>query len=366
MATGGDGRGSVVLTGVSKRYGDFVAVADFNLSVASGEFLSILGPSGSGKTTTMRIIGGFLQPTTGTVVISGTDVADVPPYRRDVNTVFQNYALFPHLTVEDNVAYGLRMKGVRRAQRRRRAREMLELVRLEGAEKKHPGQLSGGMQQRVALARALANEPAVLLLDEPLGALDRKLRADMQVELRRLQSAVGTTFIYVTHDQEEALSMSDRIVVMREGHIEQIGDPATVYDMPSSLWLADFVGSSNRLPGALRADSAGHELETDSTTVVAAHAHDGLTGARRGVAVIRPERMHLLPESEHRSVNSLLVEVGEVLVLGGELRVRVRTPGATELTIVRQRLAAAHDELHEGARLCVQWEADAVHLYPDS
>jgi ABC-type Fe3+/spermidine/putrescine transport system ATPase subunit len=314
----------------------------------------------------MRIIGGFIQPTAGRVMISGIDVADVPPYRRDVNTVFQDYALFPHLTVVDNVAYGMRMKGMRKAARRRRAQEMLELVRLEAAGQKRPGQLSGGMQQRVALARALANEPAVLLLDEPLGALYRKLRADMQFELRRLQNAVGTTFIYVTHDQEEALSMADRIVVMRDGRIEQVGDPATIYDQPASLWLADFVGSSNRLAGTLRTGPAGTELETDTTTIRADHPHGELHSPGPGVAVIRPERLHLLPEAAHRAMNSLIAEVSEVLVLGGELCVQLRTPGGIELTAVRQRTETTHDTLHRGARLSVQWEPDSVHLYPAS
>jgi spermidine/putrescine ABC transporter ATP-binding subunit len=372
----GAAQGSVVLTGVTKHYGDFVALDDFSLSVAPGEFLSILGPSGSGKTTTMRIIGGFVEPTAGTVLISGTDMSGVPPHRRDVNTVFQNYALFPHLTVEDNVGYGLRMKGVRKAQRRRRANEMLELVQLTGAASKRPGQLSGGMQQRVALARALAAEPAVLLLDEPLGALDRKLRADMQVELRRLQNALGTTFIYVTHDQEEALGMSDRIVVMRDGRIVQIGDPATVYDDPASLWLAGFVGSSNQLRGTLRSGASGPELETDRTTVAAAHVHGEAVAGQPCVAVIRPELLRLVSESGHRAVNSLVAEVTEVLTLGSELRVRARTPSGTELTIVRLRgeaqasptqtsQAQRSEALRPGARTCVQWEADAVHLYPE-
>ena len=230
--------GAVVLRDVTKRYGDLKAVDRLSLAVRPAEFLSILGPSGSGKTTTMRLIGGFVDPDEGRIEISGRDVRNVPAYARDVHTVFQNYALFPHMTVEQNVGYGLRMKRVAKAERRRRVGEMLEIVRLSDFIRHRPSELSGGMQQRVALARALVNRPSVLLLDEPLGSLDRKLREDMQIELRQLHTALGTTFIYVTHDQDEALSMSDRVVIMRGGQIEQQGTPAEVYDSPATLWAA--------------------------------------------------------------------------------------------------------------------------------
>ena len=242
---------AVRMSGVTKRYHSVTAVEDLHLDVTLGEFVAILGPSGSGKTTTMRIIGGFVEPDSGRVEILGRDVTHLPPNRRDVNTVFQSYGLFPHMTVEQNVAYGLRVRRVPRAERQRRVTEVLERVRLAHVPRARPHQLSGGMQQRVALARALVNEPAVLLLDEPLGALDRSLREHMQVELRQLQTALGITFIYVTHDQDEALGMSDRLVVMHDGRIVQVGRPAAVYDEPANLWVATFVGGGNELTGTV-------------------------------------------------------------------------------------------------------------------
>ncbi len=233
------------LVGLTKRYGEVVAVAGVDLEIARGEFFTLLGPSGSGKTTCLRMIAGFERPDEGRVELAGRDVTDLPPYERDVNTVFQDYALFPHMTVGENVEYGLRIAGVGREERRRRASEALDLVRLEGYEKRRPGQLSGGQRQRVALARALVNRPKVLLLDEPLGALDLKLRQQMQNELRTIQGEVGITFVYVTHDQEEALTMSDRLAVFADGHIEQVGPPADVYEHPANEFVAGFVGVSN-------------------------------------------------------------------------------------------------------------------------
>ncbi|HEX3562350.1 MAG TPA: ABC transporter ATP-binding protein, partial [Solirubrobacterales bacterium] len=233
--------------GVSKHYGEVAAVESLDLEVKRGEFFTLLGPSGSGKTTTLRMIAGFEEPDTGRVELGGKDVTGLPPYDRSVNTVFQDYALFPHMNVGDNVAYGLRVKGVDRAERRSRASQALATVRLAGYEARKPNQLSGGQQQRVALARAIVNEPRVLLLDEPLGALDLKLREQMQVELKGIQGQVGITFIYVTHDQEEALTMSDRIAVFNEGGIEQIGAPREIYERPDNAFVAGFVGVSNLL-----------------------------------------------------------------------------------------------------------------------
>ncbi|HEU0248719.1 MAG TPA: putrescine/spermidine ABC transporter ATP-binding protein [Gaiellaceae bacterium] len=235
----------VELVGVTKRFGGTAAVDRIDLQVHPGEFLSLLGPSGCGKTTTLRLIAGFERPDEGDVRIGGRDVSRVPPYRRDVNTVFQSYALFPHLTVQDNVAYGLKQRGLGRAERRTRAAEMLELVRLAGFGERKPRQLSGGQQQRVALARALVMHPRVLLLDEPLGALDLKVRKELQIELKRIQEEIGITFVYVTHDQEEALAMSDRVVVMNAGRIEQIGVPREIYDAPATHWVAGFIGDTN-------------------------------------------------------------------------------------------------------------------------
>jgi putative spermidine/putrescine transport system ATP-binding protein len=241
------GAPDVRLAGVSKRYGEVVAVDSLDLEVGRGEFFTLLGPSGSGKTTTLRMIAGFEEPDTGTVELGGTDITSLPPYDRSVNTVFQDYALFPHMTVGENVEYGLRVKGVDRAERRRKASEALETVRLSGYEARKPNQLSGGQQQRVALARAIINRPRVLLLDEPLGALDLKLREQMQVELKTIQDVVGITFIYVTHDQDEALTMSNRIAVFNQGRIEQVGTPTEVYERPANPFVAGFVGVSNLL-----------------------------------------------------------------------------------------------------------------------
>src|ERR687889_1131996 len=235
----------VELRGLTKRFDDVVAVDSVDLHVDAGEFLSLLGPSGCGKTTTLRLIAGFERPDEGSVLIGGDDVAKLPPYRRDVNTVFQSYALFPHLRVIDNVAYGLKQRGFDKSERHERARTMLELVRLPEVESRKPKQLSGGQQQRVALARALVMEPKVLLLDEPLGALDLKGRRQLQIELKRIQETVGVTFVYVTHDQEEALAMSDRVAVMSDGRIEQFGTPREIYDSPASPFVADFIGETN-------------------------------------------------------------------------------------------------------------------------
>ncbi|HZB42960.1 MAG TPA: spermidine/putrescine ABC transporter ATP-binding protein, partial [Ilumatobacter sp.] len=243
-AYGGD-VGKVELKGVTKRFGTMVAVDNIDLTVQPGEFLSLLGPSGCGKTTTLRMLAGFEEPDAGTITIRGHSVLGVPPYKRDVNTVFQSYALFPHMDVAENVAYGLRQRRVPKWDINDRVRDALGMVKMGHLASRKPRQLSGGQQQRVALARALVNRPSVLLLDEPLGALDRKLREEMQIELKLLQTQLGITFIFVTHDQEEAMSMSDRIAIMLDGHIEQLADPETVYERPSSAFVAGFVGRNN-------------------------------------------------------------------------------------------------------------------------
>ncbi len=240
-----DGVPDIRVAGLRKSYGDVVAVDTIDLEIARGEFFTMLGPSGSGKTTTLRMIAGFETPDAGTIELAGEDVSRLPPYDRPVNTVFQDYALFPHMTVQDNVEYGLRVKGVKKGERRQRAQEALGMVRLPSYANRKPAQLSGGQRQRVALARAIVNRPKVLLLDEPLGALDLKLRQEMQIELKAIQREVGITFVYVTHDQEEALTMSDRIAVFNEGRIEQVGPPAEVYERPQSEFIAGFVGVSN-------------------------------------------------------------------------------------------------------------------------
>ncbi|WP_210491429.1 ABC transporter ATP-binding protein [Patulibacter sp. SYSU D01012] len=354
--------GAVELRAVTRRYRGVAAVDDVSLAVAAGEFVAVLGPSGSGKTTTMRLIGGFEHPDAGTVHIAGRDVTDVPASRRDVHTVFQSYGLFPHLSVVDNVAYALRMRGVRKAERRARAREALALVQLAGVDDRRPGQLSGGMQQRVALARALAGRPSVLLLDEPLGALDRKLREDMQVELRRIHREVGATFVYVTHDQEEALGMADRLVVMRGGRIEQLGAPGDVYDAPASLWTADFVGSSTQIPGTVAADAPGI-VQTDVARLrVADPSALGAAGSR-AVVVVRPEhvRVRAADAGEPPEPNRVRARVEETVLVGAQLKVVAVTPGGLRLTARVDRDGAAPGP---GAEAWLSWPAERTLVFP--
>src|SRR5919201_599798 len=248
--------GEVRLVDLSKRFGEVIAVDGISVDIPGGEFFSLLGPSGCGKTTTLRLIAGFEQPTSGTILLDGVDVAQTPPHRRNVNTVFQSYALFPFLSVEDNVAFGLRYKGISPKSAKTMVRDSLALVRMDGMERRRPGQLSGGQQQRVALARALVLNPAVLLLDEPLGALDAKLRKALQIELKALQEEIGITFIYVTHEQEEALTMSDRVAVMEGGRIEQVGSPSEVYEEPTTTFVADFLGLSNLMTVTAHGESS--------------------------------------------------------------------------------------------------------------
>ncbi|MGH3022886.1 MAG: ABC transporter ATP-binding protein [Gaiellaceae bacterium] len=315
--------GEVQLDSLTKNYRDVVAVEGIDLEMPPGEFFTMVGPSGCGKTTTLRMIAGFERPTSGRILLDGVDVAQTPPHRRNVNTVFQSYALFPHLTVADNVAFGLKYRRTSKSERRQRVAEMLELVQLSGFERRKPHELSGGQQQRVALARALVLRPRVLLLDEPLGALDARLRKELQVELKALQSDIGVTFIFVTHDQEEALTMSDRIAVMNGGHVEQAGPPQSVYEDPDTLFVADFLGVSN-LMGAEASGDDGHccTLRVAERTL---RAELGTISARGDVkAMIRPERVRVEPagaDGENRVPG--LVE--HVVFLGGfrELRVRI-------------------------------------------
>ena len=313
------------LRSVTRRFGDTVAVDDVSLDVAAGEFLAVIGPSGSGKTTMLRLIAGFEEPDSGRVELAGADVTVVAPEQRDVSTVFQSYALFPHLTVVDNVAFGLRMRGVGRAERTRRATELLELVRLDGVAKRRPQDLSGGQQQRVALARALANAPGVLLFDEPLGALDRKLRVEMQGELRRIHRELGGTFVYITHDQEEAFGMADRLAVMRAGRIVQLDGPAEVYDRPVDAWTALFVGEANTIPGRIAGDGA--VLETDLGPIASTRPTD-LARGERGVAVVRPEATRFVRDGD----TGIAARVLDVLPTGPQVQLRAETAGGVVLT----------------------------------
>jgi putative spermidine/putrescine transport system ATP-binding protein len=315
---------AVRLERVEKRFGDVVAVDNIDLEVHDGEFFSMLGPSGSGKTTTLRMIAGFEQPTSGRVVLHGRDVTGVPPFERDVNTVFQDYALFPHMTVGDNVGYGLMVRKVDKATRRARVADALRMVRLEGYEHRKPNQLSGGQRQRVALARALVNRPRVLLLDEPLGALDLKLREEMQIELKQIQQQVGITFIYVTHDQEEALTMSDRLAVFNNGGIEQIGAPAEVYEHPTTPFVAGFVGTSNLLTGAV------------AETVV----------GRSGTFTIRPEKIRL-EDPDHDPAPgeaSAPGHVRDVVYVGPDTRYIVSLDAGADLVVTQQNLVTSSTE----------------------
>ena len=297
MSLGGQGDAgtpSVQLERVTKRFGDLTAVRALDLAIAAGEFFTMLGPSGCGKTTTLRMVAGFEEPSEGRVLLDGEDVTGRPAFKRATNTVFQSYALFPHRSVEKNVAFGLERKKVDRDEVRRRVADELERVGLSAEAKRRPAQLSGGQQQRVALARALVNRPAVLLLDEPLGALDLKLRKQLQVELKRIQREVGITFVYVTHDQEEALTMSDRIAVMNRGVIEQVADPETVYERPATTFVAGFIGVSNLMPGeVVSANGAGAELKLDAGPTVRTSSSGGATVRERVHAVVRPEKLVL-------------------------------------------------------------------------
>ncbi|MFM2106877.1 MAG: hypothetical protein RL338_1909 [Chloroflexota bacterium] len=350
---------AVRLVGVTKRFGDFVAVDAIDLDVRDGEFFSLLGPSGCGKTTTLRMIGGFEQPTSGLIELDGHDVTWLPPYRRDVNTVFQSYALFPHLTIGENVAFGLRRKGVAADEIRRRVGEMLELVELAGYEGRRPGQISGGQAQRVALARALINRPRVLLLDEPLGALDLKLRKQMQLELKRIQQEVGITFVYVTHDQEEAMTMSDRIAVMNHGRYEQLGDPEMLYERPATRFVASFLGVSNLLPVEKAGSAGDHDLFAlpDGTTIRGRRGGDGAAqGAPGPIALgVRPEKIRLTYRHEAvanganrldgvvRSASYLGVSTQYVVEFGDERTVSVFEQNIERAT--KAELWAAGDEV---------------------
>jgi putative spermidine/putrescine transport system ATP-binding protein len=321
----GEGAIDVRLERVRKVFGEVVAVEEVDLSVEKGEFFSILGPSGSGKTTCLRLIAGFEQPTQGRILLQGRDVSRLPPYERDVNTVFQDYALFPHMNVRDNVDYGLRVKGVARSERRERVSRALHMVRLEGFDRRKPNEISGGQRQRVALARALVNEPRVVLLDEPLGALDLKLRQEMQVELKTIQQSVGLTFIYVTHDQEEALTMSDRLAVMNQGRIEQIASPADVYERPASRFVAGFVGVSNVLSGSVAAAISGDE----------------------GSFTVRPEKIRLADTNERAGEDEFTAtgHVRDVVYVGAHTRYIVEVDGGGELVVLQQNLTMSSMEV---------------------
>jgi len=395
----------VELRDVSKRFGDYLAVNDLSLAIRDGEFFSLIGPSGCGKTTTLRMIAGFEQPTEGEIFISGQHVEGIPAHRRPVNTVFQNYALFPHMTVADNVAFGLEMSKVAAPEIKRRVAEALELVRLPQMAERKPRQLSGGQQQRVALARALVNRPQVLLLDEPLGALDLKLRKAMQIELKHIQTEVGITFIYVTHDQEEAMAMSDRIGIMSDGVLQQVGSPHEIYEKPVNRFVADFIGETNFLPAAVT------RLETEEehpmvalqggVPVLAANEGHELALGQAVTLTLRPERINLYPQGK---VDVLKAESGleaeelerilgakmpgavdmkefllaepenvvlegvleEAFYIGTDTRFRVTLEGGASLVVRQQNYGPRYDlPFDVGSHVYVQWAAENAQILID-
>ena len=340
---------------VSKRYGDVTAVAGIDLALPKGAFVALLGPSGCGKTTCLRMIGGFEQPTEGTVLIENRPMNGVPPYERPVNMVFQHYALFPHLDVEANVSYGLRQRRPRidRAEVARRSTEALELVRLGGYARRRVHELSGGQQQRVALARAIVNRPAVLLLDEPLAALDRKLRTAMQLELQTLQRELGITFLLVTHDQEEALSMSDIVCVMNAGRVAQTGTPEDVYDRPASLFVADFVGKANRLAGQVEAGGSFRLANG-----LAVRASNGVQGP--AVGVLRPEAIRLRRDTDGEGIAGT---VTHCIFLGSTIEYAVATDGLGDFLITADR-GGNEKPAEPGTRVRLAFEPSALHVFP--
>ncbi len=355
--------GEVTLVDLAKRYDDAVAVDSISLQIAAGEFFSLLGPSGCGKTTTLRMIAGFEPPTSGQILLDGIDVARIPPYRRNVNTVFQSYALFPHLRVFDNVAFGLRRAGVDRGEVRRRVADALAQVELTGLERRKPAQLSGGQQQRVALARVLVLRPAVVLLDEPLGALDAKIRRTLQVELKALQEEVGLTFIYVTHDQEEALTMSDRLAVMNAGRIEQVGPPKSVYDEPETMFVADFLGISN----SMRAVAYG-EADAQCLVRVGEFELRACRGSRatRGETrlLIRPERVRLEPHGS-AGPNRIPGMIERVVYRGNSDQVFIRLPNGDQVQALVQNAGDAH-EYRGGDPVSVHLPPEGLRVLADS
>jgi putative spermidine/putrescine transport system ATP-binding protein len=346
------------LAGVRKLFGEVVAVDGVDLDIRRGEFFTLLGPSGSGKTTCLRMIAGFERPDEGRIELGGEDVSRLPPAERDVNTVFQDYALFPHMSVGENVAYGLRVKGVAKGERAQRVEEALAMVRLDGYGDRRPSQLSGGQRQRVALARALVNRPRVLLLDEPLGALDLKLRQQLQVELKRIQNEVGITFVYVTHDQDEALTMSDRIAVMDGGRVLQIGTPRDVYEEPDSRFVAGFVGVSNLLELQVeKSEGDVLELRLGSDDAISGEHEGGASAGATAIVTIRPERIALDSSAGDCHARG---RVKESLYAGPTSRFVVELDGGGELMVVRQNATSSYEDAEalRGQPVVLTWKRE--------
>ena len=363
----GDSAPVIEIDHVVKRFGDFIAVDDADFSIRQGEFFSMLGPSGCGKTTTLRMIAGFEQPTSGAIRLDGVDVSKVPPNRRDVNTVFQQYALFPHMNVFDNVSFGPQSKKVDKATIKKRVSEMLEVVRLTEFASRRPAQLSGGQQQRVALARALVNLPKALLLDEPLGALDLKLRHAMQFELKRIQREVGITFIYVTHDQEEALTMSDRIAVMSDGRVEQIGTPTEIYDNPATVFVAGFIGQANLWP-AMTTNRAGGTATVSAlggATLTGVCTVPGVSAGASATLMIRPERISIAIDQPGGTVQSVNATVADLTFQGPTVRLALTAADGSPI-IATIDPDADLPLLRPGDRVWASWANDAACVLPSA
>jgi len=355
---------AVELRGVAKHFGDTIALHELDLVIRKGEFFSLLGASGCGKTTTLNLIGGFEAATRGTIRIGGQEVQGVPPHQRPVNTVFQSYALFPHMTVAENIGFGLSMKRVPAAERRVAVAEMLRLVSLEGFGERRPSQLSGGQRQRVALARALINRPSVLLLDEPLGALDLKLRKQMQTELTRIQRQVGITFIYVTHDQEEALAMSDRIAVMDKGRLLQVGTPSEIYGAPASRGVMEFIGSANAFEGVASTDGTGG-LDVPGLGRIPAPVIEGHAAGEPFALLVRPERMQLAGSPDRAAPGALPGSVSQVADLGSVTHCTVRLDNGQEVLVLRLNRPDADSRLAVAERdnVLVWWSPDDARVF---
>ncbi|MGD8584551.1 MAG: ABC transporter ATP-binding protein [Chloroflexota bacterium] len=391
---------AVELSDVTKAFGEIIAVERMSLSISDGEFFSLLGPSGCGKTTTLRMIAGFERPTVGEVYIKSQPMAQIPAYRRPVNTVFQNYALFPHMTVAQNVAFGLEMKKIAKSEIQRRVSEILELVQLPGMGDRRPKQLSGGQQQRVALARALVNRPDVLLLDEPLGALDLKLRKAMQLELKQIQSEVGITFIYVTHDQEEALTMSDRIAVMSDGLVQQVGLPRDIYEHPANRFVADFIGETNFISGEVCELAEMVTVRVGEVELSGSANGHAIAKGEQVTLAIRPEKINLYPQGEieltksgldleglvevfggqlpsgtidmrqflAKEGNNVVIdgEVQEVIYIGTDTRYMVALGGGVKLSVRVQNYGSRYDTMFvSGDRVYVHWAAENAQILID-
>lgn len=359
---------AIELTGISKMYGDVVAVDGVSLGISHGEFFSLLGPSGCGKTTTLRVIAGFASPDAGDVRLGGRVSTHIPPHRRDVNTVFQQYALFPHMTVQENVGFGLRVRRVARAETATAVANALSMVRLHGCEGRRPSELSGGQQQRVALARALVNRPSVLLLDEPLAALDLKLRQEMRDELKRLQREVGITFVYVTHDQDEAMALSDRMAVMNGGRVEQVGSGEDVYETPANRFVADFIGATNFVPVEILAVNGGVatiRCGDGDGGHLRAKARDEAPPGVSSALCIRPERIRLAsPQDSVGEHNSLAGVVTDRTYLGADVEFRVRVTDVTDLTVVASSRGDS-GRIEPGADVLAVWPVEDSWLLPE-